>query len=48
MEHKEKHGGHQEKEGKNEGGNLEGETNHEKLWTLGNKLRGSEGRGVGE
>lgn len=28
-------------------GKSEGETNHERLWTLGNKLRVSEGRVVG-
>ena len=28
------------------GGKLEGEANHERLWTPGNKLRVSEGRGL--
>ena len=35
-----------EKEGRNEGVKLEGETNHESLWTPGNKLRVLERRGV--
>ena len=30
------------------GGKTEGRMNHEGLWTLGNKLRASEGRGVGD
>ena len=29
------------------GGKSEGETNHERLWTLKNNLRALEGRGVG-
>ena len=29
------------------GGKSEGETNHERLWTLRNKLRVLEGRGMG-
>ena len=33
------------RKGKNKGGKSEGETNHEKLWTLRNKLRVSEERG---
>ena len=28
-------------------GESEGEMNHERLWTLGNKLRVSEGKGMG-
>ena len=35
------------KKGKLKGGELEEETNHERLWTLGNNLRVSEGRGLG-
>ena len=30
------------------GGKSEGKTNHERLWTLGNKLRASEWRRVGD
>ena len=43
-------GGHQEKEGKNEGGEIEGEMNHERLWTLRNKqgFRGEGGAGMGQ
>ena len=36
------------RKGKLKGGKSEGETNHERLWTLGNKLRASERRGVEE
>ena len=36
---------HREREGKLNGKNLERETNHERLWTPGNKLRVTEGRG---
>ena len=35
------------KEGKTEGGKTEGKTNHERLWTPGNKLRVLERREVG-
>ena len=35
------------RKGKMKGGKSEGETNHERLWTLGNDLRVSEGRSVG-
>ena len=35
------------REGKLNGKKSERETNHERLWTLGTKLRVSEGRGVG-
>ena len=38
---------HRRREGKLKGGKSERETNHERLWTLGNKLRISEGRGLG-
>ena len=31
------------RKGKKKGGKSEGEKNHERLWTLGNKLRASEG-----
>ena len=36
------------RKGKMKGGESEGEINHEILWTPGNKLRVSEGMGVGE
>ena len=39
---------HKGREGKRNGKKSEGETNHERLWTLGNKLRVTEGRGWGE
>ena len=35
------------RKGKMKGGKSEGEMNHERLWTLGNNLRASEGRGEG-
>ena len=35
------------RKGKMKGGKSEGETNHERLWTLRNKLRVLEGRGEG-
>ena len=35
------------RKGKMKGGESEGEMNHERLWTRGNKLRVSEGRGGG-
>ena len=35
------------RKGRMKGGRLEGEMNHERLWTLRNKLRVLEGRGVG-
>ena len=35
------------RKGKMKGGKPEGEMNHERLWTLGNKLRVLEGRGMG-
>ena len=38
---------HRGREGKLNGKKSERETNHERLWTLGNKLRASEGRGWG-
>ena len=38
---------HRGREGKLNGKKSEGETNHERLWTLGNKLIVSEGSGVG-
>ena len=36
------------REGKLNGKKSERETNHERLWTLGNKLRVTEGRGLGD
>ena len=33
------------RKGKMKGGEFRGDTNHERLWTPGNKLRVSEGRG---
>ena len=39
---------HRDREGKLNGKKSERETNHERLCTLGNKLRDSEGTGVGE
>ena len=39
---------HRGKEGKLNGKKSERETHHERLWTLGNKLRVTEGRGVWE
>ena len=38
---------HRGREGKLKGKKSERETNHERLWIPGNKLRVSEGRGVG-
>ena len=35
------------RKGKPKWGKSEGEVNHERLWTLGNKLRVSEGKGMG-
>ena len=35
------------RKGKMKQGKSEGEKNHERLWTMGNKLRVSEGRGCG-
>ena len=36
------------RKGKMKGGKSEGEMNHERLWTLRNKLRVLEGRGWGD
>ena len=38
---------HRGKEGKLNGKKSERETNHERLWTPGNKLRVSDGKGLG-
>ena len=47
MEHKKEEDGRRRK-GRMKGGQTEGGMNHETLWTLGNKLRASEGRGLGD
>ena len=39
---------HRGREGKLNGKKSEGEINHERLWTLGTKLRVTEGRGWGD
>ena len=38
---------HRGREGKLNGKKSESETNHERLWTPGNKLRVTEGKGTG-
>ena len=40
MEHNKWHGGYREIERRRELGKLEGEVNHERLWTIKNNLRG--------
>ena len=47
MEHNKYHGGQGMLERRKEWGKLEGEVNHERLWTLKNNLRGLNWRGCG-